>query len=100
MTMVRRMTTIHKKNLLFLFAANFVVASAGHAEVRSPLRVGRAGHAFDHVGDISEQADVAAASGMTIIYASGLGAVGYEGVPADAEFNRQRDLVAQYNRRA
>ncbi len=102
MTKVRRMTTIRKKNLLYLFAALIVVASAsaGHAEVPATLRVGRAGHAFDHVGAISEQADVAAASGVTIIYASGLGALGYEGLPADAEFKRQRDAVAQYNRGA
>ncbi len=48
----------------------------------NPLAIGVAGHAFDHLGGIPEQASAAAASGSTIIYASGIGALGYDGLPA------------------
>jgi hypothetical protein len=64
------------------------------------LRVGRAGHAFDHVGNINEQAEAAAASGASIIYATGLGGFGYTGLPAEPELARHRELTTAYNRKA
>lgn len=60
------------------------------------LRLGAAGHAFDHLGTIAEQAEAAAASGATIIYASGLGALGYQGLPAPADLQQQRKAAAAY----
>src|SRR5688572_18591466 len=70
------------------------------SEVPAALRVGRAGHAFDHVGDINEQAEAAAASGASIIYATGLGGFGYTGLPAEPELARHRELTTAYNRKA
>lgn len=64
------------------------------------LRVGQAGHAFDHLGNIGEQAEAAAASGATIIYATGLGALGYQGLPSPEDLRRQRETAATYNRAA
>ena len=69
-------------------------------EVPAELRVGRAGHAFDHVGPINDQAATAAASGATIIYASGFGSLGYEGLPATSELAVKREAFAKYNREA
>lgn len=48
-------------------------ASAG---MPPELRVGVAGHAFDHLGNLGGQAEAAAASGATIICAAGLGGLG------------------------
>ena len=64
------------------------------------LRLGRADHAFDHLGGIGRQADAAAASGATIIYASGIGEAGYHGLPSQQDFQALRENVAAYNRRA
>ena len=52
------------------------------AAERSDLQVGAAGHAFDHLGGIDAQARAAVMSGATIIYGTGFGALGYEGLPA------------------
>src|ERR1051325_2466286 len=65
-----------------------------------PLRLGVAGHAFDHLGSMGEQAEAAAASGATIIYATGLGGAGYCGLPAEDELRVQRERAAQYTRQA
>lgn len=70
------------------------------AETPKELRVGRAGHAFDHLGGIGQQAEAAAASGSTIIYASGIGDAGYQGLPADDDFQQLRKNVSEYSRRA
>ncbi len=70
------------------------------AETPQELRVGRAGHAFDHLGSIGLQAETAAASGSTIIYASGIGDAGYQGLPAAADFDQLRKNVGEYSRRA
>lgn len=64
------------------------------------LRTGRAGHAFDHLGGISEQAEVAAASGANIIYATGLGGPGYLGLPPVHELQRARKASGAYLERA
>lgn len=78
-----------------LFAAN-----ATAVEIPRELRVGRAGHAFDHLGDIGEQAQTAAASGANILYTTGLGVWGYQGLPPEAEFKTAREKVTEYNQRA
>lgn len=64
------------------------------------LRLGRAGHAFDHLGGIGAQAETAAASGGTIIYATGIGGIGYSGLPAPAEFAQQKQAATEYCRHA
>lgn len=81
----------------WLSAGEFPVAGD---EAPSPLRVGRAGHAFDHLGAIGEQASAAVASGATIIYTAGFGSLGYEGLPPQADFEAQQARVAAYNRTA
>jgi hypothetical protein len=78
----------------------FAAARAVGDEIPRGLRVGRAGHAFDHVGGISAQAETAAASGATIIYATGLGGFGYMGLPPADALAAERKAVAQYNRKA
>src|SRR5687767_3225576 len=70
------------------------------AETPPELRLGRAGHAFDHLGGIAEQAEAAAASGSTIIYATGLGGAGYSGLPPQNEFKSLLGKVSAYNRNA
>jgi hypothetical protein len=69
-------------------------------DVLRQLRVGRAGHAFDHLGGFSDQADAAAASGATIIYASGFGPHGYQGLPSPDVMTTERRRLADYNRQA
>jgi hypothetical protein len=69
-------------------------------KTRAELRVGQAGHAFDHLGNIGAQSEAAAASGATIIYATGLGAFGYQGLPPLEELRRQSETAEAYNRSA
>lgn len=90
------------KLITFFIGAFLVISNASSSgdEVPRALRVGRAGHAFDHVGNIGEQADAAAASGATIIYATGLGGYGYLGLPQTDVFEPGRETVTEYNRRA
>jgi hypothetical protein len=85
-----------------IFAVFFILVFCGTlpAEMPSELRLGRAGHAFDHLGDIGVQADAAAASGATIIYSGGLGEAGYHGLPPQGEFAVLRKNVGEYSRRA
>jgi hypothetical protein len=64
------------------------------------LRLGVASHAFDHLGSIGDQAAAAVASGANIIYISGVGALGYGGLPPVEEFTRARGHVAAYVRSA
>jgi hypothetical protein len=73
-----------------------------HVKAAEPpeLQVGVAGHAFDHLGPIGAQADAAAASGANIIYVTGLGAVGYNGLPAPEEMRRQREATRTYIKQA
>jgi len=77
-----------------------VGASARATAPEDELRVGRAGHAFDHLGAIGDQAETAAASGATVIYASGLGALGYGGLPPAGDLAEVRRAVAAYNAKA
>src|SRR5439155_5640070 len=64
------------------------------------LQVGIAGHAFDHLGSIGGQAEAAAASGANILYVTGLGAFGYQGLPSAEEFIEQRQKAEAYLRNA
>jgi hypothetical protein len=66
------------------------------ARGQDALRVGVAGHAFDHLGAISEQAPAAAANGATIIYASGVGGLGYDGLPQADQFARATAAASAY----
>jgi hypothetical protein len=70
------------------------------AEMPAELRIGRAGHAFDHLGGIGGQAEAAAASGATINYSGGLGEAGYQGLPTPNDFAALRKSVGEYSRRA
>src|SRR5580658_9318270 len=60
------------------------------------LRVGVAAHAFDHLGAIGEQAKTAAATGATIIYASGVGTEGYQGLPPAKVFREKEQAARAY----
>jgi hypothetical protein len=66
----------------------------------SELRVGVAGHAFDHLGAIGDQAQAAAASGATIIYVTGCGGLGYQGLPRSEDLDSQRQTTSKYLRDA
>ena len=83
----------------FLFFLLITVAPIVAGTPRE-LRVGVAGHAFDHLGNLGEQAEAAAASGSTIIYATGFGGDGYSGLPAPAELEGKRKSVSAYVRQA
>src|ERR1051326_413173 len=79
------------------FSCLFVaIPSSFGSTAQKSLAVGFAAHAFDHLGNIGDQAEAAAASGANIIYASGLGALGYQGLPREPEFLKQRQSVSAY----
>ena len=62
-------------------------ASQLSGDDQNRLAVGVVGHAFDHLGNIADEAEATAASGANIIYASGFGSLGYGGLPAPAEYS-------------
>jgi hypothetical protein len=64
------------------------------------LRVGVAGHAFDHLGGIADQAEAAAASGANIIYTTGVGGLGYFGLPPAEKLAATEQAAAAYLRNA
>ena len=80
---------------LFLMVASAAAAAPGDA-----LRVGIAQHAFDHLGDIGGQAATAAECGANIIYCSGVGVCGYEGLPPENKFAEVRKESLSYNHKA
>lgn len=80
-------------------AASFCLAARDGFTPSLRLRIGTAVHAFEHLGGISHQAEAAAASGATIIYA-GFGAAGYNGLPSPAEFKKLCLEEAAYVRKA
>src|SRR5216110_1649408 len=57
-----------------------VIGTGARAADLDPVAVGVAGHAFDHLGAIADQALAAAASGANIIYGTGFGSIGYQGL--------------------
>ncbi len=83
-----------------IFVLMTLIPMAGEAASPAELRIGRAGHAFDHLGDIGNQAEAAAASGATILYTDGLGQAGYQGLPPENEFEKLQRTVRDYNQRA
>ena len=90
--------------LLLIFVVTLTILFVGSvgfcADAPRALRVGRAGHAFDHLGAFGNQAEAAAASGATIIYASGVGGLGYEGLPPAAALSAVCTGISDYNRQA
>lgn len=64
------------------------------------VSVGRLRPAFDHLGNLSGQADAAAASGCTVIYATGLGAYSYTGLPPRATLDTYLQQLREYNAKA
>ena len=78
----------------------FVLCAHPLAGAPRELRVGVAGHAFDHLGGIGDQAETAAASGANIIYVTGVGGLGYEGLPSAEALATQRQATATYLRNA
>src|SRR5262245_33023570 len=100
------LVTNHESAILFPMRSRSVLVSfallslvpfqrlAG-AALPKELRLGIAGHAFDHLGAFGDQAEAAAASGATIIYVTGCGSDGYSGLPAAKEMaDRQRQTRA------
>ena len=87
-----------RKNIILAFG--ILVAMSTLASERQELRVGVAGHAFDHLGGFADQAETAAASGSTIIYGTGFGGIGYEGLPSPVELSAQHKTTSEYLRHA
>lgn len=88
------------RSLIFAAIGLLILSAQLMAETPIALRTGRAGHAFDHLGDIGNQVEAAAASGASIIYSSGVGQAGYLGLPPVEVFATQRKNVSQSSRRA
>ena len=62
----------------------------------SELQLGYAGHAFEHLGAMGDQADAALASGANILYVTGVGSLGYQGLPAHEQLRAQQRAAAEY----
>jgi len=77
-------------------------AVPGNAPVdaRGYLKTGKSRFAFDHLGNVGEQLESALACGCTGIYATGLGARSYFGLPSKADLAGHLDHLKDYNRRA
>ncbi len=73
-----------------------LAAGLNAAERPGELAVGIAQHAFDHLGEINDQAEAAASSGATVIYSTGFGAAGYVGLPPDAEMKAMATKTRAY----
>jgi hypothetical protein len=73
-----------------------LMATASALSAPPELYTGQACHAFDHLGNIGQQAEVAAACGANIIYTTGLGGFGYLGLPDGNELSRLRQANANY----
>jgi hypothetical protein len=82
------------------FIAIFIGWSQAEGAEMSPLSVGVADHAFDHLGAIGDQAQAAAGSGATIIYCTGFGQVGYQGLTKPDALKATHDAVSAYIRGA
>jgi len=82
-----------------VFAAGVIVLASAllsWGSVLPELRVGIAGHAFDHLGAIGNQAEAAVESGANIIYVTGLGTFGYQGLPAPDEIIKETKATQAY----
>ncbi len=89
----------HKRLYASFICALVLSLAACDARAAAPeLRPCFSFHAFDHLHNYGRQAEAAAASGVTVIYATGLGSDGYTGLPSSEiwEAHRQdsRDYVS------
>jgi hypothetical protein len=73
------------------------VASAAGTDV---LATGTLRPAFDHLGNVGAQAPAATAAGCTVVYATGIGAVSYSGLPPRPQMDALLAECASYNRDA
>src|SRR5437588_975592 len=102
-TNVLSITILRMNRKYLILAGNLWLMTlwlATGADASRELRVGIEGHAFDHLGAIGGQAEAAAASGANIIYVSGLGALGYQGLPSAEQMRKQREATVTYLRAA
>src|ERR1041384_4453352 len=83
--------------LLLLLTHTF---AAFGANIPRKVPTGVAGHAFDHLGSIGNQAEAAVASGANIIYVTGLGTWGYQGLPDAIQWKQEQRAAADYTRNA
>ena len=77
-----------------------VISTRATAEQASPLDVGIAGHAFEHLGEIADQGEAAAASGATIIYPGAFGGLCYAGIPGPDQLKDAGLKIAAYLRKS
>ena len=70
------------------------------AHAAPDLRVGASFHAFDHLYAFDRQAEAAAACGVTVLYASGLGGDGYSGIPAPEAWAARLKACREYTAKA
>jgi hypothetical protein len=95
--MLQPKTFQHSCNALAFFLALGLPSPSFPSDA---LRIGVAAHAFDHLGGIGNQAQAAAASGANIIYTSGIGVFGYQGLPPGTELEKQCTATSEYVRNA
>src|SRR5947208_2747083 len=74
--------------------------AAAATDAFGKLRLGRACHAFEHLGELGHQAEAAVASGATVIYTTGLGGEGYSGLPGPEVLAARRWTETEYTRSA
>ncbi len=77
-----------------------LLASTALAAPPEALRTGVAEHAFDHLSDIADQARTAADCGVNILYCTGVGVCGYQGLPDENEFAQVRRDSLAYARKS
>jgi len=80
------------------FAA--AVGAPSAEDVAEGLALGHACHAFEHLGSFVAQAEAAAQSGATVIYASGIGGEGYSGLPEATEWAKRLAAAKAYAEKA
>lgn len=80
----------------------FLVAEASAVDAGPPreYRPGYSFHAFDHLHNYGKQAEAAVASGVTVIYATGLGSDGYTGLPPSDQWEAHRQDASAYAKHA
>lgn len=84
-------------SLVLCLIVSFLSVAPAIADSAAPdLRVGTSFHAFDHLDKLGRQAEAAAACGVTIIYATGVGEDGYLGLPPAADWMAHRTDCAGY----
>ena len=93
------LTSTDGGQMVKIYLDDLQYSAAAPKELRE-LRVGIAGHAFDHLGGIGDQAEAAVASGANIIYPGGLGALSYEGLPKAEGLEIARAKASDYLRHA